>query len=161
MDELSKTEIINGYEFFVPYNEIIARQIDYSGYDYSIKHKTECYCSEIYKIFGKEKKMIGKLCYNPDTNKLVLHKFINIEKHIFNKTNQLGINEKIFKNLRVCDYIVFHINNVPHIITVSKALKSCEYRNFKDSWNSELQVFINISDLKVKDSKNGNRRNKK
>lgn len=57
MDELSKTEIINGYEFFVPYNEIIARQIDYECDDYKIRHKTDCYCSEIYKLFGKEKNL--------------------------------------------------------------------------------------------------------
>lgn len=163
MDELSRTEIINGYEFFIPYNEIIARQIDYSGYDYSIKHKTECYCSEIYKIFGKEKKMIGKLCFNSDTNKLILHKFIKSDKHEMHKTSEFGINEKIFKNLRVCDMIVFHIDKVCYTITVSKALKVGNYKNFKGSYNSELQYFIPIEELKkLQERKNDkHKRNKK
>ena len=147
MDELSKTEIINGYEFFVPYNEIIARQIDYECNDYKIKHKTDCYCSEIYKLFGKEKKMIGKLVFNPDNNKLVLHKFINLEKHEMRKTSEFGINERIFKNLRICDSIVFHLKNVCYTITVSKALKVGNYKNFKGSYNSELQFFVKIDDL--------------
>ena len=149
MDELSETIIINGYSFLNPYNNIIASKIDYDGNDYKIKHKTECYSTEIYKIMGAEKKMIGKLNYNPDTNKLVLHKFINMDKHLFKKTSEFGINEKIFKNLRVCDIICFHINNVCYTINVSKAVKVGNYKNFKNSYNSQdLQFFIPIEKLK-------------
>ena len=155
MDELSKIEIINGYEFFVPYNEIIARQIDYTGLDYTLKHKTNCYCTEIYKLWAGEKKMIGKLIFNPDTNKLVLHKFIKSDKHEMRKTSEFGINEKIFKNLRVCDMIVFHVDKVCYTITVSKALKVGNYKNFKGSYNSELQYFIPIEDLKKLENMKG------
>ena len=145
--EYEQKEIINGYEFSIPYNEIIARQIDYCGLDYMLKHVTDCYCTDIYKI-GPDKKHIGKLIFNPDTKRLVLHKYINLEKHEMKTTQEFGINEKIFKNLRTCDLIVFHVNNVCYSITVAKAIKTGNYKYFKGSWNSELQAFIPISELK-------------
>ena len=160
--EYEQTETINGYQFVIPYNEIIARQIDYDGMDYKLKHSTDCYCTEIFKIFGREKKNIGKLIFNPDTKRLVLHKFINLEKHEMKTTAEFGINEKIFKNLRACDLIAFHVNNVCYTITVAKAIKVGNYKYFKGSYNAELQAFIPIVELKeLKGTKNVKRRRNK
>lgn len=163
MDELSRNVEIEGRIYFQPYNDIIGQQIDYMGLDYRLAHKTDCYCTEIYKLWANEKKMIGKLVFNHDTNKLILHKFIKTEKHEMHKTSEFGINEKIFKNLRVCDLIVFHIDKVCYTITVSKALKVGNYKNFKGSYNSEdLQFFINIEHLKkLEERKNGKKKSAK
>ncbi len=148
MDELSKTVIIDGYECLNPFNNIVACNIDYQGEDYQIKHKTDLYSSDIYKVFGKEQKHIGKLCYNPKSQILVLHKFIK-DNHTMLVSQEFGINEKIFKKLRVCDMIVFHVDNVAYSIRVSKAVKKGNYKRFKDSYNCEdLQFFIPIEELK-------------
>ena len=163
MDELSRNVEIDGRIYFQPYNDIIGCQIDYTGLDYRLRHITDCYCTEIYKLWADEKKMIGKLVFNPDTNKLILHKFIKYDKHEMQKTSEFGINEKIFKNLRVCDLIVFHVDKVCYTITVSKALKVGNYKNFKGSYNNELQYFIPIEELKkLEEQKNGKcKRNRK
>lgn len=149
MQEYFKNEIINGKEYVVPYNETISRLINKDYDDYKIRHITDCLCSEIYKVTNKDKKLIGKLCFNPDTKHLILHKFIKSNEHIMHTTLQLGINADIFKNLRVCDKIAWHFGNVTYTISVGKALKCGAYKNFKGSSDkAELQYFVNIEDLK-------------
>lgn len=64
MDEI---RVINGieYKFCVTENEILAREIrklEFSGF--RIVANTDGYITEFYKVFGNEKKLIGKLLYN-------------------------------------------------------------------------------------------------
>lgn len=153
---------VNGhkYTFTITYNEIIARQIDYTGMDYCLTHKTNCYVSEIIKRVQNEEKNIGKLIFNDKTKLLSLHKFINSDSHKMQTTSEYGVNEKIFKNLRVCDKIIFHVGQEVYKISVAKALKVGNYKHFKNSYNSDdLQFFIPTSELKcisVKNCKNKN-----
>lgn len=151
--EYFKNVEINGRTYCVPYNWQVAEMIkaDYEGY--KIRHKSSGCMSEIYKVTCKENKMIGKLIFNPDTKRLILHKFIKDDTHVMQTTQELGINADIFKNLRLCDKIVWHINNVVYVINVNKAVKVGNYKNFKDSYNSELQFFIPISELKKLEEK--------
>lgn len=152
--EYFKDVEINGRTYCVPYNWQVAELIkaDYEGY--KIRHKSNGCASEIYKVscFG-DAKMIGKLVFNPDTKRLILHKFIKNETHVMQTTEELGINADVFKNLRLCDKIVWHIDKVAYVINVNKAVKVGNYKNFKESYNSELQFFIPVSELKKLEEK--------
>ena len=63
---MEEIKVINGkeYKFEVTENEILAREIrklNFAGY--KIAAVTDCYSTEFYKIFGNEKKLIGKLIF--------------------------------------------------------------------------------------------------
>ena len=66
-----------------------------------------------------------------------------------NKTQELGVNGAIFGKLRVGDYIYFKIGDRLYKIRVEKAIKTGNYKNFiVNGYNSELQFFIPIQELK-------------
>ena len=147
-------EVINGYEFEVTPNHLLAREIvKGKNEDYKLTYITECYKTTFYKEFTangvQEKKQIGVLYYNQTTNKFLLWKFINPEKHIFKKSYEVGVNAAIFRKLRVCDCLYFVIKKKKYYISVEKATKVGSYRNFGvTGYNSELQFFIPMSELK-------------
>lgn len=154
MDEI---RVINGieYKYHVTENEILAREIrklEFSGY--RIAANTDGYATEFYKIFGDEKKLIGKLYYNPDNYKFSLWKFLKSKSHVMSITNEVGVNGTIFAKLRMCDYLFFKIDDKTYKISVAKAAKVGNYKNFSGtSYNSELQFFIPISELTELESK--------
>ena len=66
-----------------------------------------------------------------------------------NKTQELGVNGAIFGKLRVGDYIYFKIGDKLYKIRVEKSIKTGNYKNFiVNGYNSELQFFIPIQELK-------------
>ena len=154
MDEI---RVINGieYKFCITENEILAREIrklQFTGF--RIVANTDGYITEFYKVFGNEKKLIGKLLYNPDNYKFSLWKFLKSKNHVMNTTNEVGVNGAIFSKLRVGDYLFFKIDEKTYKISVAKAAKVGNYKNFSGtSYNSELQFFIPISELTELESK--------
>lgn len=71
-----------------------------------------------------------------------------------NTTNEVGVNGAIFSKLRVGDYLFFKIDEKTYKISVAKAAKVGNYKNFSGtSYNSELQFFIPISELTELESK--------
>ena len=73
---------------------------------------------------------------------------------MFKKTNEVGVNGFIFAKLRVCDYLYFKIDNKTYKINVDKAMKVGNYKNFEcTAYNSELQFFIPIFELKEYENK--------
>ena len=148
---MEEIRIINGlkYTFEVTENEVLARQIsgEYDGF--KICHVSDGYSTKFFKVFNGEKKQIGTLYYNYDNGKFSLWKFINPKTHIMNKTQELGVNGAIFAKLRVGDYIYFKIGEKLYKIRVEKAIKTGNYKNFVyGGYNSELQFFIPIQELK-------------
>ena len=148
---------INGhqYEFEVPENWIIAEEMKgvYNGY--KLSHETSCYSSKIYKtntseFSDKETKNIGTLLFNPDTERITLYKFVNDEIHRFETGDAYGVNNEIIKRLRTFDRILIENKTNYFEISVAKAVKVGQYLHF-DKY--ELQLFIPISEFKVKDKK--------
>ena len=162
-----ETRIINGtsYDFEVPENEIMAREIIAKKFDdYEIKRITEFYKTTFYKCFNGEKKEIGRLFYDCESGKFHLFKFVKPTRHIMNKTGEVGVNGTLFSKLRIGDYIHFQIGDKKYKIRVEKAAKVGNYKNFGiTAYNSELQFFIPISELTLikKEFKNNVRQNKK
>lgn len=148
---MEEIRIINGhkYTFEATENEILAREISGQYDGFKICHISDGYGTKFFKVFGAEKKQIGDLYYNPDNGKYTLWKFINPKLHIMNKTQELGVNGAIFGKLRVGDYIYFKIGDKLYKIRVEKAIKTGNYKNFiVNGYNSELQFFIPIQELK-------------
>ena len=148
---MEEIRIINGrkYSFEITENELLAREIsgEYDGF--KICHVSDGYSTKFFKVFNGEKKQIGTLYYNYDSGKFSLWKFINPKTHIMNKTQELGVNGAIFAKLRVGDYIYFKIGEKLYKIRVEKAIKTGNYKNFVyGGYNSELQFFIPIQELK-------------
>lgn len=146
-------KIINGHEytFEVPQNFIVAEEIKGNYDGYKIIHETNCYSSTLYKAntnFYEKKKMqnIGILVFNPETEKITLHKFVNDAEHKFLKSQSYGINNEIIKHLRTFDNIIIHNKKDKFFISVSKALKVGQYLHF-DKY--ELQLFIPISEFTI------------
>lgn len=82
---MEETKIINGieYTFYVTENEILAREINKLEFQgYRIIGVSDGYSTNFYKVFENEKKLIGKLYYNPDNHKFALWKFLKSENHI-------------------------------------------------------------------------------
>lgn len=148
---MEEIKVINGreYKIEVTENEIFAREIRKLDFDgYKITAVTDCYSTEFYKVFGDEKKLIGKLIYNPYNSKFSLWKFVKNKKHIMLKTNEIGVNGVIFSKLRVGDYLYFKIDKKTYKIRVGKAIQVGNYKNFEGTaYNSELQFFIPMSEL--------------
>lgn len=147
---MEEIRIINGreYKVVVTENELLAREIrgEYGGY--RIGYRTDGYTTNFLKIFGNEKKEIGKIIYDPDTAKFSLWKYLKSKNHIMHKSGEVGINGVIFAKLRVGDYIYFKIDKKLYKIRVEKAAKVGNYKNFEiTSYNSEPQFFIPISEL--------------
>ena len=162
--ERVKTVIKNGieYEFTQPYNDIVAEQMDGEKECYSIKHKTSCYKTDIIKVLAnKEEKNIGTMVYLPSKKMLVLHKFIKATSHQMVTTNEYGVSNDIFAHLPVNSKIVFHVGNIAYTTTVTNMIKKGNYKNFKHSYNGDLQIFINLSDLKCIDNNVTKKKQKK
>ncbi len=158
---MEEIRIINGreYKVVVTENELLAREIkgEYGGY--RIGYRTDGYTTNFLKIFGNEKKEIGKIIYDPDTAKFSLWKYLKSKTHIMHKSGEVGINGVIFAKLRVGDYIYFKIDKKLYKIRVEKAAKVGNYKNFEiTSYNSELQFFIPISELTEVGSKSKKRK---
>ena len=163
---MEEIRIINGkeYKFEVTENEILAREIRKLNFDgYKITAVTDCYSTEFYKVFENEKKLIGKLIYNPANYKFSLWKFLKSKTHIMLKTNEVGVNGAIFSKLRVGDYLYFKIDKKTYKIRVGKAIQVGNYKNFEGTaYNSELQFFIPLSELtELENKKTGGKRNKR
>lgn len=161
---MEEIRVINGhkYTFEVTENEVLAREIsgEYDGY--KICHISDGYGTKFFKVFAGEKKQIGALYYNPDDGKYSLWKFINPKTHIMNKTQELGVNGVLFGKLRVGDYIYFKIGEKLYKIRVEKAIKTGNYKNFVyGGYNSELQFFIPIQELKEIETKSRNKKRAK
>ena len=163
---MEEIKVINGkeYKFEVTENEILAREIrklNFAGY--KIAAVTDCYSTEFYKIFGNEKKLIGKLIYNPANYIFSLWKILKSKNHIMNVTNEVGVNGAIFSKLRVGDYLYFKIDKKTYKIRVGKAIQVGNYKNFEGTaYNSELQFFIPLSELtELESKKTGRKRNKR
>lgn len=148
---MEEIKVINGreYKIEVTENEIFAREIRKLQFDgYKIIASTDCYSTEFFKAFGNEKKLIGKLIYDPYNSKFSLWKFLKSKNHIMLKTNEVGINGTIFSKLRVGDYLYFKIDKKIYKIRVGKAMQVGNYKNFESAaHNSELQFFIPMSEL--------------
>lgn len=152
------TKKINGieYEFEIPLNHIIAKDIARSYDGYRIEQISECYSSFLYKVntsafLPKERKLIGRLKYNPSTDNITLIKFVDDNIHKFLKAEAYGINNEIIKHLRPCDKILINANKTKYIISIAKALKVGQYLHF-DKY--ELQLFVPIKEFQiVKNSK--------
>ena len=146
------------YEYETGRNFTIAEQIkgDYVGY--KLGHTTDGYVSSIYfKNNGyfedKEKKHIGSLMYNPDTDIVTYYKRVQQAKHEFHKSESFGINNEILSNLCPKDRIVIiecvgTKKNV-YSISVRKAISVASYMTFK---NYEKQAFIQKSEFKSKET---------
>jgi len=148
---MEEIRIINGrkYSFEITENELLAREISGEYEGFKICHISDGYSTKFFKVFNGEKKQIGTLYYNYDNGKFSLWKFINPKTHIMNKTQELGVNGAIFAKLRVGDYIYFKIGEKLYKIRVEKAIKTGNYKNFVyGGYNSELQFFIPIQELK-------------
>ena len=149
--------IVNGREYsvYVTENEILAREISKQNYPgYEIKHATSGYLTKFYKVFGKEKKEIGQLLYDVDKHKYHLFKYLDPKIHVMQKTGEVGVNGALFAKLRVGDYIHFTIGRKKYVIRVEKAAKVGNYKNFSvTAYNSELQFFIPMSELKELEDK--------
>ena len=79
-----------------------------------------------------------------------------------NKTQELGVNGVLFGKLRVGDYIYFKIGEKLYKIRVEKAIKTGNYKNFVyGGYNSELQFFIPIQELKEIETKSRNKKRAK
>lgn len=146
------TKEINGmeYTFEVPLNHIVATDIAKSYDGYRIEHNTECYISKLFKVntsafLPKERKLIGTLKCNPETEIITLIKYVDDDVHKFLKTEAYGINNEIIKHLRPCDKILIVAGKSKFTISVSKALKVGQYLHFS---KYELQLFIPISEFK-------------
>lgn len=143
--------VINGHEYPVEVteNELLAREIVRQDFgNFRIEHSTDCYITRFYKVFGGEKKEIGKLFYDIDTAKFHLFKYLNPKVHIMEKTGEVGVNGAVFAKLRIGDYIHFQIAKKKYKIRVEKAAKVGNYKNFANtSYNSELQFFIPVAEL--------------
>lgn len=151
------TKEVNGHEytFEVPENWIIAEEIKGNYDGYKIIQETSCYCSKLFRVntsafLEKEVKQIGMLCYNPDTEKVTLFKFVNDEEHRFEKGQMYGINNEIIKHMRTFDRIVIENKTHKFEISVAKAVKVGQYLHF-DKY--ELQLFIPIDEFKTTEKK--------
>ena len=138
------------YTFEVPLNMIIAQDIAKSYDGYRIEQETNCYTSNLYKVntsvfLPKERKLIGRLLYNPNYDYITLYKFVNDDIHKFLKSDAYGINNEIIKHLRTCDKIMIRSKDNKYTISVAKALKVGQYLHF-DKY--ELQLFIPIKEFK-------------
>lgn len=109
---MEEIRIINGreYKVVVTENELLAREIRGEYGSYRIGYRTDGYTTNFLKIFGNEKKEIGKIIYDPDTAKFSLWKYLKSKNHIMHKSGEVGINGVIFAKLRVGDYIYFKID---------------------------------------------------
>jgi len=146
------TKEINGreYTFEVPQNHIIAKDIAKSYDGYRIEFTTDCYTSKLFMVntsafLPKERKLIGTLRYNPETEIVTLVKFVDDEIHKFLKMESYGINNEIIKHLRPCDQILIVAGKAKFKISVNKAIKVGQYLHFN---KYELQLFIPISEFK-------------
>ena len=162
---MEETRIVNGtkYTFHITENEILAREIrDLEFNGYRITANTNGYTTEFYKDFGSDKKLIGKLIYNPHSFKFSLWKFLNSSNHIMKSTKEVGVNGALFSKLRVGDYLYFKIDSKTYKIRAGKAVKVGNYKNFEaTAYNSELQFFIPLNELTEIESKRKNLRIKR
>lgn len=147
--------IVNGHEytFVVMPNWMVAEEIKGNYDGYKIEQETSCYKSVLYKINTgafktKERKNIGTLICNPETEQITLYKFVNDEEHRFKSGQMYGINNEIIKHLRTYDRILIENKTNYFEISVAKAMKVGQYLHF-DKY--ELQLFIPISEFKTKE----------
>lgn len=150
---MQEVRTINGmeYTFEVTENVIFAREVckqEFNGF--RIEHESSCYTTNFYKVFGGERKHLGLLQYNSNNGKFYLWKFIKTQKHTYINGQEYAVNRSIIAKMRPDDYIYFVVDGKnTYKIRVEKALKVGNCKNFAYSgYNSELQLFIPISELK-------------
>lgn len=163
--EFSTTVIIDGREYFQSYAHQLAKHIcskDYSEFELSAEYGftgAKIYFQSIKagSLFKKatksEKKCIGNLLFNINTNQIILRKYnVKREIHEFHKSECFGVQYEIFKYLRDSDWIqICTVENVDgknykfmYSITKLRAMKNGKFLHFA---GHGTQFFIPISDF--------------
>ena len=138
------------YTYEIPFNQEIAHGMAQSYDGYRIEAITQAYSTKLYKVntsafLPKERKLIGTLVYDCDTDTITLYKFVDNDIHKFLKADSYGINNEIISRLRAKDRIFISDGKINYIISVRKALAVGKYLQF-DKY--ERQIFIPISEFK-------------
>lgn len=145
-------KVIRGieYTYEIPFNQEVAHGMAQSYDGYRIEAITQAYTTKLYKVntsafLPKERKLIGSLVYDTDTDTITLYKFVDNDLHKFLKGDCYGINNEIISRLRAKDRVLISDGKVNYKISVRKALTVGKYMQF-DKY--EKQLFIPIDAFK-------------